>query len=257
MSPLHFVKELVLCRCAYHLYFVGLIVQLYFVLPVLVRLFRRRRPLWVVVAIASVVQVGVFFLNRYLMSTPLLHGFRQVCTFSIASTLAGYVLPVALGLWWMAEKKTSPQPFPWKGVPWITGLSTAAYVPIGVLALMQPVDTLTCQAAGWAYTSAASIALILVSMRLVRVDWLVWFGRHSLTVYLAHPFVIDIVDRVIPRLRDLHWWISMPVYVAAAIGGCALLARVGEVNFRSRCSDERRSARLEGRPSETEGRRAA
>ena len=83
----HIDKLLLTGTAEFHLYFFVLVIELYILLPLLVPLFQRRPPFWIVALGAVVLQAAVYALNRFV----LLHQFQ--------TTILWDILPVALGLW--------------------------------------------------------------------------------------------------------------------------------------------------------------
>jgi surface polysaccharide O-acyltransferase-like enzyme len=233
-SPLHILKLLLLGKCYYHLYFVVLIAQLYLVLPLVLRWFRRPRSIASVLTVAIPAQLAVYALNRWMVTagwTAHMH-YLQVIP-PISSSLAWYMLPVALGLWLVSRRGENGEMSGLSkyryAIFWSTIASLVIYLPLSVLSMIGPVNTFAFQLADWVFSTSASLLLILLAWRFVdggRGQWLATLGRQSLTIYLAHPFVIALLDMVAPHFRHSNAWIAAPTYAAAAILGCLLLTYI-------------------------------
>jgi surface polysaccharide O-acyltransferase-like enzyme len=242
-SARHFLKAFLLGRCAYHLYFVVIIVQLYLLLPLLAacmngfrirlsggkilacRWFENRRSLIVVLVAASALQLTAYAANNCLKNIDSLHDFReQFPSVNIEASLLWYVVPVALGLWLLEQYQSTGKIVVPRGAAAIGLIAFAVYVPLSVLAMVEPVNTLACQIAEWAFTASASLLLVRAAVRLSGSTWFGMLGRNSLTIYLAHPFIIVALDSSFPGLKLLSPWPAFAVYVFVVLAGSQLLA---------------------------------
>jgi surface polysaccharide O-acyltransferase-like enzyme len=225
-SLVHFIKEMLLGRCAYHLYFIVIIVQLYLVLPFVVRHFRKPRNLAFILLGASAFQVTAYILNRSFLSAPALHDLRERYTsISVQSSLLWYLLPVGLGLWLLSNSfPKTPIKIP-KYALYAAAVALVIYLPISVLSMTEPVNTILCQGAEWFYTAAAALLLVSLSVRIRHASWLASLGQKSLPIYLIHPFVIDALDMLCPSLQHQSPLFSLPVYLAATVALTLLLVK--------------------------------
>jgi len=222
ISLRHLCKMLIFGKCYYHLYFMALVFQLYVLLPFLVRMMHRSKPLWSVLAVAAAVQLIVYAANRCFLMQQ-----------NVASSLFWYILPVSLGLWlkFCPERTRSAFRRHGRTLCLLTATAAMAYLPIAILAMVGPVDTFLCQTYNWIFSAAASLLLAVVSMRITDSHlgfWLAAMGRRSLIIYLAHPFFIVGLDHFAPEIRQSSMWLAFPIYAvmsfAAAAFGANLLS---------------------------------
>jgi surface polysaccharide O-acyltransferase-like enzyme len=219
ISILHLCKMLVLGKCYYHLYFVALIFQLYAVLPVLVWTMRRHPAAPHTVLIGAVgLQLVAYAVNRWFLMSQ-----------EVGMSLFWYVLPVALGLCLhrSTDALNALMTRSFRALFCLTLAITAAYAPVAVIAMIQPVNTFVWQVCDWAFAATASLLLVAAAVRLTESavgQRLASMGRSSLVIYLAHPFVIVLLDHIVPSLRHAYPWIAVPVYGATALAISACLA---------------------------------
>lgn len=178
----------------FHLYFLLIVLQFYLVLPLLLPLWRRRWPFLAVLLGAFGLQLGVYALNR----GGLIH-FRYPATMAL-----WYVPALTLGMYFGA----SPGMFEGLWARWrvwialAAGLALAWYLPVSLARLEGlPVNSFGYSAANWAYTAAAVLALFGLAHLLapLRARWqagLVYLGTVSLQIYLLHPAVLWLLERL-------------------------------------------------------------
>ncbi|WP_084473992.1 acyltransferase [Deinococcus pimensis] len=178
----------------FHLYFLLIALQFYLVLPLLLPLFRRTWPLWLVVTVAFGTQLGVYWLNR---STDLVH-------FRFPGTMALWYIPaITLGMYvganyarfdelWRRHRRPV---FAFAALGW------AVYLPLAYTVLTGGrVNTFVYSAAHWVYTTVFALVLFGVAHSAARGPaWLsrplARLGTFSLQIYLLHPAVLFWVDR--------------------------------------------------------------
>ena len=185
----------------YHLYFFVLVLEMYVLLPLLVPVFKRRPPFWAVALGATVMQAGIYLLNRFVS----LHSFQ--------STILWDILPVALGLWLWSRPLPLPEVL--KKALWpslaVVALGLAAYLPLAVAYQRDPHQTALTYVAGrwdlttavfqfgqWGYAAGMSVfvlalSAVLGSNRLSKV--LGFLGAESLIIYVLHPLAILALDK--------------------------------------------------------------
>lgn len=175
----------------YHLYFLGVILQLYLVLPLLVPLFRRPKPLALLLPLLIGLELGFYWLNRRYLNLPYL-----------GSVLPWYIVTLGLGMWLGSKSAELPQ-IVTRWLP-ITGTATVVfgvlYMPyaLGFIA-DKNVDTFAYQVYEWGYTNSAGLFLLglLVRCRLPEKGRLALLsvGTISMQMYLLHRFPVWIMDR--------------------------------------------------------------
>lgn len=178
----------------FHLYFLLIVLQFYLVLPLLLPLWRRRWPFLAVLLAAFAGQFLVYGLNR-----------AGVLDFRFPGTMALWYVPaLTLGMYFGANDGAFEALWSrWRG--WFAaaaGLALLWYVPVSVAALGgAQVSTLTYSAANWTYTAAAVLALFGAAQVLapLRGWWrpvLVYLGTVSLQIYLLHPALLWLLERL-------------------------------------------------------------
>ncbi len=185
----HVVKLLLTGTAHFHLYFFVLVLEMYVLLPLLVPLFQKRPPFWLVAFAAIMLQGGIYVLNRYVF----LHRFQ--------STILWDILPVALGLWLFSQSERL-EALRNRG-RWAAGVVTlaalAVYSPLAV-AIMLPhahINTALYQIGQWVYTAGMSFLILTLGWALGRnrlTAILAFFGAESLAIYVMHPLAIIGLD---------------------------------------------------------------
>ncbi|WP_052351598.1 acyltransferase [Deinococcus pimensis] len=194
LNPERWIFWLQYGKAYFHLYFLLIALQFYLVLPLLLPLFRRTWPLWLVVTVAFGTQLGVYWLNR---STDLVH-------FRFPGTMALWYIPaITLGMYvganyarfdelWRRHRRPV---FAFAALGW------AVYLPLAYTVLTGGrVNTFVYSAAHWVYTTVFALVLFGVAHSAARGPaWLsrplARLGTFSLQIYLLHPAVLFWVDR--------------------------------------------------------------
>lgn len=205
----------------YHLYFLGVILQLYIVLPLLVPLFRRRPPMTLLLPILILLEMGFYWLNRRYLNLPYL-----------GSVIAWYIVTLGIGMW-LGSRTQELSATVKRWMPVTGGLALffgIAYLPYALdsIALRPDVDTLRYQIFEWGYTNSAGLFLLGVMLTVKWNEklhsWLLSIGGISMQMYLLHRFPVWIMDRlhygdaplklVLSMLITLALSIAFPIFVA-------------------------------------------
>lgn len=191
----HIAKLLLTGTAYFHLYFFVLVLELYFLLPLLVPLFRRRPPFWAIALGAVVFQLAIYGLNRFVPLTG--HRFQ--------STIFWDSLPVALGLWLYSRSPEMQSKIP-RVWCWVAaGVTVAAllvYEPLALHLLAFPkqhINTFLYQVGQWGYTAGMSVLVLALAFALGRNSLsrlLAYFGGQSLAIYVMHPLAILALDKL-------------------------------------------------------------
>lgn len=186
-------------KSSYHMYFLLVALQAYFLIPLLLPLARARLSLWTALGVGLLLQLAVYFLN--------LHVFRWLYP---GSVVVWYTLPLVLGVAVAARSSEFPawfQRYRW----WLTALllgSAGAYLPLAVMSMQgQRVNGLHYNVSAWLFTSLC--AVIIYGLCLHWTRWAVpfrnlvaWFGLVSLQVYLLHPALLQLAEKWWPPTGD-------------------------------------------------------
>ena len=221
-------------KAYYHLYFLLIALQFYLVLPLLLPLWRRRWPLWLVIVAAFGAQLLVYWLNR---DGRLLH-------FRFPGTMALWYLPtITLGMAFGANYDRFESLWRRQRLLIIAAAAVGLgwYVPLAVNALLgNAVSGFQYSLSSWMYTTAIALLLFGVAHSLARAPaWIArplgLLGGVSLQIYLLHPAILFGLGRLgFPgdeRLFALTAALTAALYAALALLPPFWLAR-----------------RLEGRP---------
>ncbi len=219
LSSGHIAKILLTGTAEFHLYFFVLVIELYFILPLLLPIFKRRPPFWVVAFGAVVFQAAVYALNRFV----LLHHFQ--------TTLFWDALPVALGLWLWGQAGRWPEIFR-RGLLPALALTAAAllvYTSLGIETLLPPahINTAWYQFGQWVFTAGMSFLVLALSTALGKsrlTAVLSFLGAESLAIYVMHPLAIIALDGL--GAKSLGAGLGMVVYYAACLSLPLAAARV-------------------------------
>ena len=204
-------KMLLTGTAEFHLYFFVLVVELYLVLPLLLPIFQRRPPFWLVALGAVAFQSAVYVLNRFV----LLHRFQ--------TTISWDILPVAFGLWLWSQADRWPEIFKRGLVPSLA-LTTAAwaiYTDLGVKTLLPPahINTAVYQFGQWTFTAGMSFLVLILSSALPPrhlTALLSSLGAASLSIYVMHPLAIIALDKL--GARSLGVGVGLGLYYGACLG---------------------------------------
>ena len=189
----HIAKLLLTGTAYFHLYFFVLVLELYFLLPLLVPLFRRRSPFWAVALGAVLLQLAVYGLNRFVLP----HRFQ--------TTIFWDTLPVALGLWLYGQSAEIGAKIQrtWRwGAAGVTIAALLVYEPLALHLLVFPkqhINTFLYQVGQWGYTAGMSVLVLALAFALGRNQLsrlLAYFGAQSLAIYVMHPLAILALDKL-------------------------------------------------------------
>jgi surface polysaccharide O-acyltransferase-like enzyme len=203
-----FALRLLTGKSFFHLYFLGLILQLYLVLPLLVPLVRRRPPFALIALTTLAVTLAVYWLNRLVLHLP----FQ-------GSVILWHVVSVGLGLWLGSREEPLEtvlrRALPYAGVA--TLFSAAFYLPLAVANLRnERLDTFHYQLAEWGYTNSASLFLLALATRMRPFPFLLFVGVISMQMYLLHRIPIYALDRLVGLRHALG--VPLSILLATAIG---------------------------------------
>ncbi|KGQ21610.2 acyltransferase family protein [Thermus filiformis] len=190
-DPARIPHQLLWGKAYFHLYFLAVALQLTLLLPLLRPLLLRKPPFWAWALGAVLLTAGVYLANRYLYRLPY-----------PASFVLWYTPAIALGLY-LAANLDRLEALLRRGLPW-AGLGAASglflYLPLALAALRkEPVNTALYQAGHWLYTTGAAFLLLALAFHLSRGRLgrpLGFLGRYSLQIYLIHPLVIRVLEKI-------------------------------------------------------------
>lgn len=214
LSPVHVVKMLLAGTAHFHLYFFVLVLELYVLLPLLVPLFQRRPPFWLVAILAIALQGVIYVLNRYV----LLHRFQ--------STILWDVLPVALGLWLFSQAgrmEDIRSRGRW-GAGVVTLIALTVYCPLAVATILPHahINTALYQIGQWGYTAGMSFLVLALGWALGR-NWLTtvlaYLGAELLAIYVMHPLAIIALD-LLKLNKPRHFALTrLHLHMQIGVGG--------------------------------------
>lgn len=229
VDPAHFTWSVAAFRVLvgksfYHLYFLGVLLQLCIVLPFVVGFFRRRSTFDLVAMWAVVLSLGFYAANRWALHLPW-----------VGSTLLWYVGPVSIGMWLGS--------LPWKDLPStarravrcalpLAVISLAGYLPLALADMRgRQVDTFLFQIGEWLYTASAGVVLLWaafwLSERGSRAGTaLRLLGAASMQIYIGHALVIQALEHVGALQRALGVLPLLVLYVALSLAASLALGRV-------------------------------
>jgi peptidoglycan/LPS O-acetylase OafA/YrhL len=209
------VWQLLWGKAYFHLYFLAVAMQLYFLLPFVLPLFRNRPPFWMIFTGIVLLTMGVYWGNRlefYRLPYP-------------ASFILWYTPTITMGLWLAGQVHRLSEVLK-RGLPLglLLGLGGLAfYVPMALRVLQkQPVDTFHYQLSNWCFTAGISFVLLYMAHGLSHfssqgVLVLRFIGRYSLQIYLIHPLII----RELQRRPSIQEWLgtslTFPFYLILAL----------------------------------------
>ncbi|GDX40652.1 acyltransferase [Armatimonadota bacterium] len=189
----------------YHLYFLGVILQLYLILPFLAPLFRKRPPISAVLPLAIGLTLGFYALNRYVIDYPY-----------PGSILYWYTASVVLGMW-LGSQSENLEAILHRWIP-VSGivslLSACFYLPLAMNDLAHlKVNTFFFQIGEWTYTNSTTLFLLGLAVR-VRLPerlntCLLYVGSISMQMYLLHRFPLWAVDRLNFANPNLHTLLTL------------------------------------------------
>ena len=206
-------KMLLTGTAEFHLYFFVLVIELYLVLPLLLPIFRRSPPFWLVALGAALFQSAIYCLNRFVFG--LHHKFQ--------STISWDILPVAFGLWLWSQAGRWPEIFKRGLVPALvlTAAAWAVYTSLGVKTLLPAahINTAVYQFGQWTFTAGMSFLVLALSSALPErrlTGLLSYFGAASLAIYVMHPLAILALDKL--GAKSLGVGMGLILYYAACLG---------------------------------------
>lgn len=204
-------KMLLTGTAEFHLYFFILVIELYLVLPLLLPVFQRRPPFWLVALGAVVFQSAVYCLNRFV----LLHKFQ--------TTILWDILPVALGLWLWSQADRWPEIFKRGLLPALILTATAwvVYTNLGIKTLLPSahINTAVYQFGQWTFTAGMSFLILALSNALPQhrlTGILSFLGAASLAIYVMHPLAIIALDKL--GAKSLGVGVGLVLYYGACLG---------------------------------------
>lgn len=216
--------RLVIGKSYFHLYYLGLALQLSLLLPLLLPLLRRRPSFTIIGPALLVSTLGFYALNRYALHLTY-----------VGSIILWYLPAVLLGVWLGSDTErlhVRLRQGAWVALP-LAVLSLAFYLPQALQALQnRPVNTFLFQVGEWMTTTSTAFGLLVISASrtgyfrtglqprsgpqnphkrvpepkpesergLKRVcSWseaaLASLGSLSLQIYLAHPLALLVLGR--------------------------------------------------------------
>ena len=213
-----FALRLLTGKSFFHLYFLGLILQLYLVLPLLVPFVRRRPSFMLIAPITLLATLAVYWLNKLVLHLP----FQ-------GSVIIWHTVSVGLGLWLGSREEPLEtvlrRALPFAGVA--TFVSAAFYLPLAVANLRnERIDTFHYQLAEWGYTNSASLFLLALATRMRPVPFLLFVGVISMQMYLLHRIPIYALDRLVGLRHVLGVPLSVLLATAAGLALPILAAKL-------------------------------
>lgn len=182
-------------KASFHLYFLLVALEVYLLLPLLLPLARRRPPIGLMLGLGLAVQLGVYFLNR------------EVLTLQFpASTVLWYLLPVLTGIGVGARLDEFPA---WwrQRLPLLLGALAvvfALYLPTAVGNLKgEPTVPLHYNALNWGYSILVALTLLGAAYAWQRRGpegggtlrrAIATLGTVSLPIYLIHPALLQFLE---------------------------------------------------------------
>ncbi len=210
-----------------HLYFLGVIIQLYLALPFLVPLFRKRPPFRIVLPAMIALTLLVYVSNRYLVHYPY-----------VGSSVFWYMPDIMLGLF-LGSQFDTVNAILKRWTPALAVIAVGAgsvYVPlmIGNMGGVN-VNTFYYQLAEWAYTNSMALLLLSLCFRLPQEftgkSLLLLFGRNSMALYLLHRFPSVLLPGLLKSfhipliplfIMDVIVSLAVPLMIARIIDGTKL-----------------------------------
>ncbi|MCP2013648.1 peptidoglycan/LPS O-acetylase OafA/YrhL [Deinococcus sp. HSC-46F16] len=182
-------------KASFHLYFLLVALEVYLLLPLLLPLARRRPPIGLMLGLGLAVQLGVYFLNREVLTLPF-----------PASTVLWYLLPVLTGVGVGARLDEFPA---WwrQRLPLLLGALAvvfALYLPTAVGNLKgESVVPLHYNALNWSYSILVALTLLGAAYAWQRRGpegggtlrrAIATLGTVSLPIYLIHPALLQFLE---------------------------------------------------------------
>ena len=206
------------------LYFLRLLFQLTLLLPLFAPLLRKRFSGVSIFLATTLLTLAFFGLNHFLWKNE-----------TIGRLIFWYLPAIGAGIWLGSRYSEIPEKIK-TALVWlipVAPISLGLYLPLAFQSSANlPVDTFRFQAWEWTYTICASIILLAVAWRLSKLDkiskTLEYVGSNSMQIYLIHPFLVNILARVLPVGKFVPFWFGVVLYPAIIVPICfgfALLFR--------------------------------
>ncbi len=206
-----------------HLYYLGLMIQVAIVLPLVALFFRKRISLPVLLLAITALTLIFYAMNRFYLHLPY-----------VGSIIFWYIPALGVGCWLGADRNLLHARLRrgiWLAVP-LALVGIAWYLPLSMQVMAQQnVNSFYFQAAEWLYTTAAAAVLLCISYPLSKTKAaraLAWLGGYSMQIYVAHPFFLSLAARLFHPKSGALIALSGVFYVIVAIGGALLLAKLFE-----------------------------
>ncbi len=167
-----------------YLYFLGVLLQLYLVLPFLIPLVRKIPSARAMLTALIAVTLLVYVLNRYVVHYPY-----------VGSVFLWHTPSILLGIWMGCQGERTGDIL--KGWMWralaVALIALCCYVPLTVGVMNNAhINTFYFQVSEWTYTTGMALFLLCLCFRLpaqfTAKPILLYWGRNSMALYLLHYF---------------------------------------------------------------------
>jgi fucose 4-O-acetylase-like acetyltransferase len=168
----------------YHLYFLGVLIQLFVIVPCLAPAVRRIGSFGQACGFAACAALAVYWLNRSLLHMPY-----------VGSTVVWY-FPAIVPAIWLGRRRDLTRSILPRYLPWLaafTACAAAAYLPLVSRTLRGlPVDTFAFQVAEWSFTTGAAFTILASAFRVAPSPGgpLGSIGHKTMPIYILHRFPI-------------------------------------------------------------------
>lgn len=221
-TPIELVGRVLIGKASFHLYFLFVLLQLYILVPLVLRVWRRRLPFWQVLLAIVGLTLAVYWTNKLLI------GFKMV-----ASVVLWYLPSIVLGMW-LGSRSDRLSEILRRGIPLATLLAVVGAVPFFSLSLKQllrqPISSYHFQVGNWLYATAMGFVVLWLaevwSRKKFGVQALLELGKNSLPIYIIHPLLLYYLKQwyAPATLRDILFAILL--YSVVCICVPLLLARL-------------------------------
>lgn len=222
-SALELVGRVLIGKASFHLYFLFVLLQLYVLVPFCLHLWRKPPPFGRFLLSTLLLTMGVYWSNRLAFRFQL-----------VASVVFWYTPSIALGMWLGSQGERIPEILR-RGAPiaLLISLVSGGFFVLLSLKLMrhQHPDPFHYQLSGWLYFACAGfLVLWLAEQWEQRVKygtrWLLYLGKNSMPIYIAHPLVLFFVKQGYRSSTLTGLVLATLLYGTTAIGLPLLLAWV-------------------------------